>query len=365
MAARERMAAPPDPAHVGGPTSRYLRYELEFRTQAALEKDVAPGLAYEWMANQRDHFDGAGCGNLVGQLKKVGLVVGLESVLDLRSRDTTVVAPIPIQLAHLEQSNDRRMVAVAVKTAATVRRNDVHVILEDPVQLAPRRASPDDLGEVTFQAVAPGKTNVSVAYLGKVIDRREVEVRPVQRRSARTVAFDAFEGTPSLIAKGLRPELADSDAFERAVAHLLGLLGFSSMWWGTNRMKAGVPQNQADILAFAPHDGAVLVVDATIEPNKDPKVAKLISRARTLQQTLRRELEDDTFVALPVLAVAAEQDVLPQGWSDQEVEILAGEKLQGALAALRQGDPIERIWATLSPRIRSLFVRPQSRFSIW
>lgn len=355
-------------SEIGGSTSRFLRYEIEFETQAALERDLGPGNGYAWLSEERACFEGAGNGGLIGHLRKLGLTAGVDHMPDLRTFRTTLVAPVPLRLDEIGQSNDRHTVAVTVLAAATVRLDQVHVMLDDsdPAHLTPHRASPDSHGHVAFQTVAPGKANVSVAYLGKVIDGREVEVHPVQRRSARTLALDAFERTPSLIAKGLRQEgAADSDGFERAVAHLLGLLGFSPMWWGTNRMKSGVPQDQADILAFAPHDGAVLVVDATIEPNKDPKVAKLIGRARDLEQTLRRELGDDTFVALPVLAVAVGQRVVPQGWLEHEVEILTGEKLWAALEALRQGVPIEQICVTLSSRIHDVLLRPGRQFSIW
>lgn len=358
----------PVASSTGGPMSRYLRYELEFETGAALDRDVEPSQVYEWLSTQRDHFEGEGHGTLIAQLKKAGLVVGLESLESMRTRRTTWVAPVPIRLATVEQSNDRHTVAVSTQVASSVRLGDVRVLLEDSEQLAPHRASPDSHGTVAFHTVAPGKARVSVAYLGKIVDRHEVEVHAKQRRSARACAIALFEGKQELLAKGLRPEeLAspDNDAFERSVAHLLGLLGFSSLWWGANRMKAGVPQDQADILAFPPHDGAVLVVDATIEPNKDSKVAKLIARTGVLEQTLQAELADPLFVAIPVLAVAANQRVVPQGWSEHDVEILTGEKLKAALEALRRGEAIEDIWAGLSTRVRDALVRPRWSFSIW
>jgi hypothetical protein len=161
----------------------------------------------------------------------------------------------------------------------------------------------------------------------------------------------------------------EEDAFERSIAHLLGLLGFTVFWWGPHsKTPLAMPQDQADLLACSADENVILVVDVTLIPNRDLKSARLIQRTRQLQASLRARVGIHGPRVVPVLAVGVPATEVAQLLQDAsggtEVTLLAIDQIKQALDALTRGATYDEITASL-PEALQCGLAALGRFRLW
>lgn len=160
---------------------------------------------------------------------------------------------------------------------------------------------------------------------------RGVKVGQVQHvistRNPRMLAHRAFDRDFELLYGTLSEAAArrDSEAFEVAVAWLFHLCGFQTVNYGLRPLK---PDEEIDILAFAPYGRTVLAIEATLRSplNKD-KLSKLRRRVADLEKGLQGfEVQSVVVSASDTVFPAEVDDALALGiiplYREQLTEVL-------------------------------------------
>src|SRR6185437_16881454 len=155
-----------------------------------------------------------------------------------------------------------------------------------------------------------------LVYAGMKVSSEKITVRSPLRTWPMIVAISALDDQLSLLREGLSG--ADAMRHERAVAHLLGLLGFSSLWWGPNTMqkKLPLPRDAPDIVLCSNDQQMVVVIECTTEEPPDKKLRYLVDRTRGIATALASALKGDTPSIRPLLALARPRKNVPQSLFD-------------------------------------------------
>lgn len=353
----------------------FYRYELTWEGERHFASYFEPqGESSAWLSRAERAFEIPGRGRLIDVARRMGLADHDQQLLWDRPSLVRLTAPVPIAFAKLEQSADRTHLHVELIRGRLIGPEDV------VVQVEHADGSTNDLSRVvatstrvTLPAPKAARVTLQVGYRGGLVQREEVDVLPPLEANPRLAAFSLFERSellgPGLRQYGARPNDREEDAFERSVAHLLALLGFSVCWWGPHsKTPLSMPEDQSDLLAFSSDNTVFLLVDCTLLPNRDPKSARLIQRARQLQSGLRSRLGIGAPRIVPVLAVAVPLDEVAQLLRDHrgemEVTVLALGQIEAALKSLTEGAPHAEIAAHLPEPLQCGF-EALGRYRLW
>jgi hypothetical protein len=248
----------------------------------------------------------------------------IENVDELRfgtfdERVCRVVAALPARIAAVQQSADRALACVRTEVRPDLI-GRVRILLtrvasgwNDPIS---RPANTSEL--IAFDLPANDDVEFTLLFDERPVQVVPMERLPLLRRRIRERAVTLFEGaSQSLIASGLEQAVGshNANAFERAVTHLFGVIGFSGFWWGPNRTtqqtRMQMPAGTSDGLLFSSDDAVVAVMECTLDAPGRDKALKLVQRAKDLQRELRAVFNESLRVE-PVLVVARSDDSISE-----------------------------------------------------
>lgn len=340
------------------------RFELEFIGQW----DERGGLSWDLHRKCDRELLAKGHGRINSLAVSLGLAYS-EDGLDRSSNDCSVkiVACIPSRIAELRQTADRHDLVVKTDIAPQLAHR-VELTMT-PLRIGwrdPSRKGIDSGESTVFALPADGDVLITLLVDGYPVHSIEFERLPSVRPRLRERAIAAFEGRQSLLAEGLiQPEPGqqttklNSNAFERSVLHLFGLIGFSGFWWGPNRMpkndKLPMPDNASDCLAFSPDDSVIALLECTVEAPGRDKATKLIQRANDIERGLAGAFGN--IAVVPVLVVASSYagvtNNVKQLIPSDGLELIAREQLAELMEVIKLGGSDMEIEELLPNRLRS------------
>jgi hypothetical protein len=306
------------PGTVGFGRSEPLRFEARLRGEA-IGKLFPDALAAQELLRRLDReCEGAGQGSIS------------ELCDDLRLRDMPggdinlgtwaafrLEAALPFWIANTGQDADRSCVEVTLAIPERVPRVNLQLVYRakpggrvfDPVGV------PEGGPNVTFVVAREpplGDAEVILSYAKQKVDSQHVRVRPPLRIWPALVAMGVLDSDLTLLKEGLTGE--DAVRHERSVAHLLGLLGFSSFWWGPNvkQKKLPLPQDAPDVVLCSDDQQVVIVIECTTEQLGDKKLRYLVDRTKGVRDRLREVLAEDAPLVRPLLALARPRGRVPE-----------------------------------------------------
>lgn len=313
--------------------------------------------AQDWNKRAERIFGAKGCGDFETVVKRLDITADRSKLLPEHPTVLRITAAVPLMIAHMTESTDRTMLSIDVMRGATVDSSRAMITIE------PRDAESSvvevpvvESGPATLPNQGDEKLVINLLYNGERIQRFCYQSRSLLQEHLRHAAMSALEGRP-LLREGLLQNDTKLDAswFERSMAHLLGLLGFSVFWWGAQRGIAQMPAEQADLLAVSADDSVVLLVECTLRPNDIKKVGKLFHRAKDIAARLREATADAPDV-VPVLAIAAPRESvmrkLQTAGENEEITVFALEDITSALSGIERGAPHVEIISELPYPLR-------------
>ncbi|HVV16726.1 MAG TPA: hypothetical protein VHH90_05925 [Polyangia bacterium] len=295
-----------------------LRFEARLRGPEVVKLFAEPLACQELLQRLDRECEGAGQGSIS------------EMCDDLRLRDYQgggfnigawvtfrLEAALPFRLVRTEQNPARTCVEVTLAIPESTPRENLQVVYRPKVPgrtFAPVAVPPGG-PSVTFVVAnqpAPGDGEAILSYARQKVDSQNVHVRPPLQVWPALVAMSALDSDLTLLREGLSGE--DATRHERAVSHLLGLLGFSVFWWGPNvkQKHLPLPKDAPDVVLCSNDQQIIIVVECTTEQLGDKKLRYLVDRTRGVQEELRKKFPDDDgpFVR-PLLALARPRTRVP------------------------------------------------------
>ena len=268
-----------------------------------------------------------------------------------------IAAVVGAHLAGFHLDRELNALSVDVVAGERVPREllSISVVHSDPCVYfapAPVAAGPRRVRIPVAERLPEGTVTVALNYGSEgAIHRFDREVPPVLRGNVRFAAAEAIDRR--LLDAGLTD--GKPGEFERSVAHLLAMAGFSVLWWGPNdnQKRTGIPlpEDAIDFLAFPGDDRYVLAVECTVDEAGDKKLRLIADRRGTVEQTI----ESRTGRAIPVfgvLAIRRPLDSIPRSLRQTaEVDhsgLISSDDLSELRSMVLSGEPSVRIRAFLS-----------------
>jgi hypothetical protein len=298
----------------------WLRFDSRLRGAEVAKLYPAQQEAHEAIERANKVSEGLGHGTIA----EICDDLGLRDLLGGSFNASTWVAfrfqaRTPFRLVECKQDDARERVVATVEIPASVPRTGGKLVYRQSGH--PPRSVPIPTGGPTVTAVVAeqppvGDAEVMLVYAGMKVSSEKITVRPPLRTWPVVVAVAALDDQLGLLREGLSG--ADAMRHERAVAHLLGLLGFSSFWWGPNTMqkKLPLPKDAPDVVLCSNDQQLVVVIECTTEEPPDKKLRYLVDRTRGVATALTSALKEDAPFIRPLLALARPRKNVPQSLFD-------------------------------------------------
>ena len=291
-----------------------------------------------------------------------------------------ICARLPLRVSALVQADDRSKLFFDVHVGTTVEPTMVQI----KVRRTEKGPSHPSILEVSDGRIHESQTRLAMdldghndiefllLYKEELIQSGTCRLEPPLRENLRLTALHHFESPEQFLADGLKQiDGHNAHSFERSVAHLLGVLGFSTFYWGPDhnslRKVLPTPDHQADLLAFAADDQNCLLVECTLDVGKADKLLKLRQRASQLQEFLAGKVTTPPNVH-PVFAIRIPRAEVPGAFSEpartDNVTLLTKDELDEALSRLSSNVPSIEILKHLPEPIRCGW-EAQRGFRVW
>jgi hypothetical protein len=140
------------------------------------------------------------------------------------------------------------------------------------------------------------------------VDKMTFEVHPPYKKWLGAVVLSSVDRDHERLRTDL--DSAGADEFERGVAMLLGLLGYSAFWWSRKlALPAGEREGMSpDIVMFRADTDEVLVVECTTDQCSDAKVNKLHGRAERIRTLINQALGSNRVTVRTLLSIRRPRD---------------------------------------------------------
>lgn len=291
-----------------------------------------------------------------------------------------VCAQLPLRVSSLEQAADRTKLHFDLHVGTLVKPGDVKIRIrrteEAPsvpttLSIASERGY-ESRPRLSMDLNGHQDIEFLLLYKGELIQSGTTVLEPPLGENLRLAALRHFESPEHFLGDGLsQHDGHNAHSFERSVAHLLGVLGFSTFYWGPdhNSLKKVLPtpDHQADLLAFAADDQNCLLVECTLDVGRADKLPKLRQRANQLQEFLSARAVAPPNVH-PVFAIRVPRAEVPVSFSKpartDNVTLLTKDDLDGAFARLSAEAPNKEILQHLPSAIRCGW-KAQKGFTVW
>jgi hypothetical protein len=324
----------------------WLRFDARLRGAEISKLFPSPQEAYESIERVSKISEGMGHGSLVQLCADLGLRDLIGTVNGSSWAVFRFEAPLPFRLLKCGQDDERKGVFATVEIPETVPRTQAALTFRQPGY--PPRTIPLPAGgprvHVTVAESPPvGDAEVILTYAGEKVSSDTVEVRPPLRTWPMLVAVAALDRDLNILKEGLRG--IDAMRYERSVAHLLGLIGFSTMWWGPNMKQKSLPlpKDAPDVILCSNDHQIVIVVECTIDEPPDKKLRLLVDRTRGVDERLGSALGADRPLVRALLALARPRGRVPDDLIDalqtNGAGLLALDDGEEILALVEKGTP--------------------------
>jgi hypothetical protein len=326
-------------------TEAWLRFDARLRGAEIAKLFPSTHEAYEAIERVGKISEGMGHGSLV----ELCADIGLRDLIGSANGGSWAVfrfeAPLPFRLLECGQDDERKSVFATVEIPETVPRTQAALTFRQsgrsPLTVPVSAGGP--LVRVTVAESPPlGNAEVILTYAGEKVSSDTVEVRPPLRTWPMLVAVAALDRDLDILKEGLRG--IDAMRYERSVAHLLGLIGFSTMWWGPNKQKnLPVPKDAPDVILCSNDHQIIVILECTIDEPPDKKLRLLVDRTRGVEERLAAALPSDRPHIRALLALARPRGRVPDDLIDalqtNGVGLLALDDGEEILALVERGTP--------------------------
>lgn len=200
----------------------------------------------------------------------------------------------------------------------------------------------DRLEGVARIRVGNADNALAILMLGNNTVRRNWFIDPVKARNSRFVATQLFDNDLRRLRKAIF-ETADPKEFEKGVASLIFLLGFSSA--------LQVATDAPDIIVTTP-GGRIALVECTLRiADFASKLGKLVDRCRALSKTFESNKHHTQVYAVLICALPRDQIAHDAAELDgHKIALVAREELTAAYDKLRFPTDPDKMFDTLDAR---------------